>query len=70
MRIVEENQAPFMTIEFQKDIYTWSRLKNKMNKNPTITNVTAYKRQRNFLSNKKKHKIFLKQRYKKEHYCK
>ena len=42
-RIVRGNQAPFMTKEFQKAIYTRSRLKNKMNKNPTIINITAYK---------------------------
>ena len=34
-RIVRGNQAPFMTKEFQKEIYTRSRLKNKMNINPT-----------------------------------
>ena len=32
--------------ECQKAIYTKSRLKNKVNKNPTIINI-AYKRQRN-----------------------
>ena len=36
-----------MTKDFQKAIYTRSRLKNKINKNPTIINITAYKRQRN-----------------------
>ena len=36
-----------MTKEFQKAICTRSRLKNKMDKNPTEKNVTAYKRQRN-----------------------
>ena len=46
-KIVRGNQAPFMTKEFQKAIYTRSRLKNKMNKNPTEKNITAYKRQRN-----------------------
>ena len=43
---MRENQAPFMNKDFQKAIYTRSRLKNKMNKNPTIINITAYKRQR------------------------
>ena len=46
-KIVRGNQAPFMTKKFQKAIYTRSRLKNKMNKNPTEKNITAYKRQRN-----------------------
>ena len=36
-----------MTKEFQKAIYARSRLENKMNKNPTAINITAYKRQRN-----------------------
>ena len=36
-----------MTKELQTAIYTRSRLKNKMNKNPTGKNITAYKRQRN-----------------------
>ena len=36
-----------MTKKFQKAIYTRSRLKEKMNKNPTEKNITAYKRQRN-----------------------
>ena len=65
-RIVPQKQAHFMTKELQKAIYTRSRLKNKMNKNPTIINITAYKRQRNlcvtlrrrniksFLNNKQK----------------
>ena len=34
-KIVRGIQTPFMTNEFQKAIYTRSRLKNKMNKNPT-----------------------------------
>ena len=42
-RIARGNQAPLMTKKFQKAICTRSRLKNKMNKNPTIINITAYK---------------------------
>ena len=34
-KIMRGNLTPFMTKEFQKAIYTRSRLKNKMNKNPT-----------------------------------
>ena len=41
------NQAPCMTKEFQKAIYNRIRLRKRMNKNPTIINITAYKRQRN-----------------------
>ena len=61
-KIVRGNQAPFMTKEFQKAIYTRSKLKNKMNKNPTIKNMKAYKRQRNVrvsLRFKKNMKSFL-----------
>ena len=46
-RFVQGNQVPFMTKEFQKAIYSRSRLKNKMSKNPIIKNLAAYKRQRN-----------------------
>ena len=46
-RIMRGNEAPFITKEFQKAICTRSRLKNKINKNPTIVNIAAYKRQRN-----------------------
>ena len=62
-RIVQGNQVPFMAKEIQKAIYIESRLKNKMNKNPTEKNITAYKRQRNLcLTKKKNHKIFPQQR--------
>ena len=44
-RIVQGNQVPSLIKEFQKSVYTRSRLKNKMNKNPDIKNITAYKRQ-------------------------
>ena len=44
---MRENQAPFMTKEFQKAISTRSRLKNKINKNTTEKNITVYKRQQN-----------------------
>ena len=60
-----------MTKEFQKAIYTRSRLKNKMNNNSEIRNITAYKRQRNLcLSKKKKFKIFPQKRFKKGNYYK
>ena len=45
-KIVRGIQSPFMTKEFQKRIYTRSRLKNKMNKNLNKKNITAYNRQR------------------------
>ena len=47
-KIVRGNQAFFMTKEFQKAIYTRSRLKNKMNKNPNEKNIAC----------KRQHKIF------------
>ena len=49
-KIVRGNQVPFMIKEFQKAIYTRSRMKNKMNKNPNEENITAYKR---FIKKKK-----------------
>ena len=51
-----------MTKEFQRAIYTRSRLKNKMNNNSKIKNITAYKRQRNLCLSKKKCKIVSKRR--------
>ena len=36
-----------MTRELRKAIYTRSRFKNKLNKNPTDENRTKYKKQRN-----------------------
>ena len=46
-KVVRGNQAPFMTRELRKAIYTRSRFKNKLNKNPTDENRTKYKKQRN-----------------------
>ena len=59
--IVRGNQAPCMTKEFQKAIYTRIRLKKRMNKNPTIRNITTYKRQRNLYASliRKNIKFFL-----------
>ena len=52
MGSVRRKPVPFITKEFQRAIYTRSRLKNKMNKNPTIINITAYKRKRNLKKKK------------------
>ena len=41
------NQAPFLTKELRKEIYTRSKLKNKYNRNPTEENKAIYKKQRN-----------------------
>ena len=59
-KIVRGNQALFTTKEFQKAIYTRSRLKNKMDKNPTEKNIRASKKTTKpvCLTKKKKHKIF------------
>ena len=46
-KIVRGNNAPFMNKELRKEIYTRSRLKNKLNKNPTKENENRYKQQRN-----------------------
>ena len=41
------NQAPFLTKELRKEIYTRSKLKNRYNRNPTEENKAIYKKQRN-----------------------
>ena len=41
------NTAPFMNQQLQKAIYTRSRLKKRLNKNPTAENRTKFKKQRN-----------------------
>ena len=41
------NEAPFMTKEFRKEIYSRSRLRNKFCKIPSSENEKAYKKQRN-----------------------
>ena len=46
-KILRGNHSPFVTKEFQKAIYTRSKLKNKMSQNPSRGKVLAYKKQRN-----------------------
>ena len=46
-KFVRGNQAPFMNREFQKAIYTRTRLKNKYWRDPSRENELAYKKQRN-----------------------
>ena len=46
-KFVKGNQAPFMNREFQKAIYTRTRLKNKYWRDPSSENKLAYKKQRN-----------------------
>ena len=46
-KFVRGNQAPFMNREFQKAIYTRTRLKNKYWRDPSSENKLAYKKQRN-----------------------
>ena len=46
-RFFRENQAPFMSKELRKAIYTRSRLRNNSCKNPTKENEKKYKIQRN-----------------------
>ena len=43
-KILKGNHAPFATKEFQKAIYTKSKLENKMNQNPSRENVLTYKK--------------------------
>ena len=46
-KFVRGNQAPFMNREFQKAIYTKTRLKNKYWRDPSRENELAYNRQKN-----------------------
>ena len=46
-KIVRGNDAPFITKDLRKAIYTRSKLRNKFIKNPTEVNEKLYKRQRN-----------------------
>ena len=46
-KLVRGNQAPFMKRDFQKAIYTRTRLKNKYWRDPSRENQLAYKKQRN-----------------------
>ena len=46
-KVLRVNHSSFVTKEFQNAIYVRSKLKNKMNENPSRENVLAYKKQRN-----------------------
>ena len=46
-KVQRGNTAPFMNQQLQKAIYTRSRLKKRLNKNPTAENRTKFKKQRN-----------------------
>ena len=56
-KIIGGNEAPFMTKELKKAIYTRSRYKNLYNKTPTYENKTKYKKQRNKCVNLRKKAI-------------
>ena len=47
IKVLKDNHSPFVTKEFQKAIYTRSKLKNKMNQKQSRENVLPYKKQRN-----------------------
>ena len=47
-KIVRGNDAPFVDKQLRKGIYTRTRLKNKIHRNPSKENKMAYKKQRNF----------------------
>ena len=51
---IRGNKAPFMNRDFQKVIYTRTRLKNKYWQDPSRENELAYKKQRNLYVNKAK----------------
>ena len=44
-KTLRDNQAPFLTKELSKEIYSRSKLKNKCNRNPTEENQAVYKKQ-------------------------
>ena len=46
-KVLKGNHSPFVSKEFQKAIYTRSKMKSKLNQNPSRENVLAYKKQRN-----------------------
>ena len=46
-KVQRGNTAPFMNQQLQKAIYTRSRLKKRLNKNPTAENRSNFKKQRN-----------------------
>ena len=46
-KVLRGNTAPFMNQQLQKAIYTRSRLKKRLNKNPTAENRANFKKQRN-----------------------
>ena len=46
-KLARGNQAPFMNRDFQKAIYTRTRLKNKYWRDPSRENELACKKQRN-----------------------
>ena len=46
-KLVRDNQEPFMNRDFQKEIYTRTRPKNKNWRDPSRENQLAHKKQRN-----------------------
>ena len=47
-KIVRGNDAPFADKQLRKAIYTYTKLKKKIHKNPSKENKMAYKKQSNF----------------------
>ena len=46
-KVLKGNHSPSVSKEFQKAVYTRSKMKSKLNQNPSRKNVLAYKKQRN-----------------------
>ena len=46
-KVLKGNHSPFVSKEFQKAICTRSKMKSKLNQNPSRENVLAYKKHRN-----------------------
>ena len=56
-KFVRGNQAPFLNREFQKAIYTRTRLKNKYWREPSRENKLAYKKQRHLCISRRRKSI-------------
>ena len=50
-KYIRANEAPFTNKEYKRAVMVRSKLRNKYNKEPSINNHIAYKRQRNICTN-------------------
>ena len=50
-KVIRANNIPYMNKNLRKEVMTRSRLKNNFNKDPSVENENAYKKQRNLCVN-------------------